>query len=316
MSDSLILDVSDWSIIDLTGPDARSFLHSFCTNDINRLAPGQGCEAFITNIKGRIVGHVFVCALSDFVRLLAVPGASEAVVPHLSKYLIGVETEIVDRTGDMHALLAAGSAAEELLHDIIGSAPPTDMSAHLTFEMNDASYWMARLPVTGAPTFLVSGADDAIEQLRETLTSRGVRPGTGADLEPLRIAAGFPWHGRDLTEENIAQEAGRTKSAISFEKGCYLGQEPIARLDAMGHTNQELRGLLVTGIDHIPSDARVFTGETDVGTITSAAHSSAHDGVVALAIIKTAQATPGTELEIDVSGQRVPATVFWPSLTQ
>jgi hypothetical protein len=142
----------------------------------------------------------------------------------------------------------------------------------------------------------------------------GIVPAGAAVFEALRIEAGFPRYGVDITDDNIAQEAGRTRQAISFTKGCYLGQEPIARLDAMGHVNRELRGVrLADGPVPLPMSA-VFDegGGQQVGTITSAALSYADNKPVALAMLKTHATRPGTNVQVRLgeSGAQE-GTVFW-----
>jgi folate-binding protein YgfZ len=130
----------------------------------------------------------------------------------------------------------------------------------------------------------------------------------------LRIEAGLPIYGVDLTDENLAQEAARTGDVISFTKGCYLGQEPIARIDAMGHVNRELRSLRISG-DSIPSPgARVFSdaaGSAAAGTVTSAAFSFGSNSPVAMALLRSSAAKPGTPVFVEVDGSLTPATVFW-----
>ena len=127
-----------------------------------------------------------------------------------------------------------------------------------------------------------------------------VTPAGGAVFEALRIEAGFPLYGVDISEDNIAQEAGRTKQAISFTKGCYLGQEPIARLDAMGHVNRELRGMRLAEGPVPRGQTPVFdeSGAQQVGTITSAAMSYADNKPVALAMLRAQATRPGTSVRV------------------
>ncbi|MCA9000002.1 MAG: hypothetical protein KDA80_23600, partial [Planctomycetaceae bacterium] len=92
--DAICFDLSEWSQITITGDERREFLHNFCTNDIKRLQPGQGCEAFVPDIRGRILGHVLVFATDSSLRLVAVPGSADAIAPHLRKYLLGNDAEV------------------------------------------------------------------------------------------------------------------------------------------------------------------------------------------------------------------------------
>jgi folate-binding protein YgfZ len=130
----------------------------------------------------------------------------------------------------------------------------------------------------------------------------------------LRIEAGLPIYGVDLTDDNLAQEAGRTGTAISFTKGCYLGQEPIARLDAMGHVNRELRSLRLSTSDVPLQGAAVFSdaaGAAPVGTATASAFSFGTNCAVALALLRSSVSAPGTQIFVETGISTVPATVFW-----
>src|SRR5690606_8042294 len=142
--------------------------------------------------------------------------------------------------------------------------------------------------------------------LQEAITAQGVALGSRDEFESLRIDAGFPHYGIDISEDNIAQEAARNEQAISFTKGCYLGQEPIARLDAMGHTNRQLCRL------HVDTDAAPQHGTAvrstegaDAGRITSAAKAPDGNGVVALAMLKSAFTAAGTPLKVALSDDDV-----------
>jgi tRNA-modifying protein YgfZ len=305
---ALMFELAGFSQIEIAGPDGKSFLHSFCTNDINRLQPGQGCEAFIPNIKGRILGHVLAYATDDSLLLLAVPGAADAIVPHLQKYLLGVEAQVQDRSGERGLLCIAGSEAAERLESLTAAEMPQSVHEHRSVETPGGPVLLARTDLTLLPTYLLSGSVEAIDALRSRLADGPCQTGAPELLEALRIEAGFPWHGRDISEENIAQEAGRTERAISFTKGCYLGQEPIARLDAMGHTNKELRRLTVQGTG-IASGDPLLAGDKDVGTVTSAAFVPALNQTLALGMVRAQHAAPRTELLVRTDGETLDAVV-------
>jgi folate-binding protein YgfZ len=147
------------------------------------------------------------------------------------------------------------------------------------------------------------------------LCDAGIRP-AGADVwTAIRIEAGLPLYGVDITDDNLAQEVGRTKSAISFTKGCYLGQEPIARIDAMGHVNRELRGLRLSSGPIPAAGSSVFadpSGTQVIGTVTSVAISYRTEMPVAIAVLRLNALTPGTQVWVKTDRQNVSATVFWP----
>jgi folate-binding protein YgfZ len=140
------------------------------------------------------------------------------------------------------------------------------------------------------------------------------RPAGSLAFHALRIEAGMPLYGIDISEDNLAQEVGRTKQAISFTKGCYLGQEPIARIDALGHVNRELCGLkLSTGSAPPPGRAvNSEDGSKEIGSITSSVLSPLDNTPFALAYLKSQYLTPGTRVSIPIDDASIPATVFQP----
>ncbi len=282
----MFFDLSDWSQISITGPDRKSYLHSFCTNDINKLKTGECCEAFVPDIKGRILGHVFIISEEDQLLLLAVPGANGLLTPHLTKYLLGVEATVSDTTNDNGLLCLVGEGVTDSVDRAV------------------------RVDITNQPTFLVSGQLKEIEVLKRQLQDDKFTEGSPEQFEQLRIEAGFPYAGQDISDANIAQEAARTGKAISFTKGCYLGQEPIARLDAMGHTNKELRGLHIEGSEVAPGSV-VLSEEKEIGMISSVAKRD--DGTcVALAMLKSKFTQPGTSVAVVTDTGTFPAKVYWP----
>ncbi len=284
--DPMFLDLSNWSQITITGPDRKSYLHSFCTNDINKLKTGECCEAFIPDIKGRILGHVFVISREEHLKLIAVPGANEILTPHLTKYLLGVDATVTDVTSENGLLCLVGEGATNFI----------DLAVCVN--------------ITNLPTYLVDAQLTQIKAVKHQLKNHGLAEGSPELFERLRIEAGFPYVGRDISDANIAQEAARTEQAISFTKGCYLGQEPIARLDAMGHTNKELRGLHIKGSEVVVGST-VLSEENEIGTITSVAQRD-DATCVALAMLKSKFTQPGTSVAVVTNTGTFPAKVYWP----
>ena len=288
-----LFDVSDRTQFELRGRDRAKFLHSFCTNDIQNLPEGQGCEAFLLNVMGRMLGHVAVFAAADALWVDGVPGQETALIAHLDKYLIREDVEFVAHSADYGELWLAGPEVLGLLTAVlgIGDLSAEELLTQQTLHWQGTSLWLRRIDWLGAPGWLVSGPQAAVDGLRQALVSHGVTTGSPEVLESLRIEAGYPVYGRDLSAENLAQEAARTPRSISFRKGCYLGQEPVARLDALGHTNKELRRLKWAGTTVPPAGTAIFdpTGAIPAGVITSAApvYDATEPTVAAIAFVKT-----------------------------
>lgn len=292
-----IYDVSDRAQVELLGADRAKFLHGFCTNDIKALLPGQGCEAFLTNIKGRVLGHVFVFATSQSIWLDTVPGQGSAVISHLDRYLIREDVQFVDRSAERGELLVTGRHAAHLLM----LDPDLPRYGSTTREALGRPFDVRRVDLLGEPGYLLSIERSVIESTRISMLAAGCVAGTAEQLESRRIEAGFPVYGRDITEDNIAQEVARTPQCISFTKGCYLGQEPIARLDAMGHTNRELRRVLFNAGSVPASGAALIAADSDeeAGRLTSVAPLASESGTIAtLGYLKTKFSRPETRVRL------------------
>lgn len=271
-------ELHDWTVLRLSGPDRKAFLHSFCTNDINGMALNSACEAFITNARGRILGHVIVIDQAEQLLLLSVPEAAVVLVPHLQMYSLGRDVEILNVSAGSVVHCLTGPLAEEAVLKLATS--------------------VSRYDFLGQPTWLSVQSTQDGRRPPAPFATAGIPLGTPEVLQTLRVAAGFPWCGRDLTDENLAQEAARTSQCIHFRKGCYLGQEPIARLDAMGHTNRELRLLATPGLMTIAAGTSVLSGDTIVGQVTSSAISVLHQETLSLAVVRVKHGSPGTKLMV------------------
>jgi folate-binding protein YgfZ len=309
-----LFDWTDHGLIELTGSDRVRFLHSFCTNDIKRLIAGSGCEAFVTNVKGRILGHLWIEAGDTALRLDFGTVATERLLTHLERYIINEDVVVTDRSSDLGELLVIGPRAAESLVPLSADVRRLAPLQHLDVAGPSSGIRVSRRGVDDLPAYVVCGPHGVLGEAWEKIKEAGARPAGATIWSALRIEAGLPIWGVDLTDENLAQEAGRSASAISFTKGCYLGQEPIARLDAMGHVNRELRSLRITG-EAIPSPgAGVFAdaaGSAAVGGVTSAAMSFGSDGPVALALVRSSVSAPGSAVFVEAATTLAPATVFW-----
>lgn len=271
------VELADWTSITLTGQDRQTFLNNFCTNDIKRLQPDEHCEAFILNVKGKILGHGLVHSRPEELVFITVPDQAERLIAHLDRYIIREDVQLHDTTAERKYLLIAGGDGA---------------GARLT--RNRWIHW--RLLETEVCGILESSSDGRAA-LREELRTDGAKPCSGPALAALRIESGTPLFAVDFDEENLPQEVGRNEQAISFTKGCYLGQETVARIDALGHVNQRLVGVRFAG-DAIPAVGTELTsGGTAAGRVTSAAYSPRLGAPLALAMLRRNFIAPGSKLE-------------------
>jgi folate-binding protein YgfZ len=303
-----VFDVSDRTRLQMTGPDAASFLHRFCTNQVQALPPGLGCEAFLCNIKGRILGHILAFVGEAAVRIDTSPGQAEALMSHLQKYHLLEDFLLEDVTSATFAFLVSGPRAVETLAAVGFDAAQLQPIAWQLF----GGVAVRRIDLLGVPGFLVDGPIDSGDEVWQRLVATGAVAAGRDALTALRIEAGVPEYPIDLSDDNLAQEANRTAEAISFNKGCYLGQEPIARLHAMGHVNRELVcvefDLPTDGAADqlVPAPGIVLLHpdkpDKQIGTLTSTAWSPTRQKAVGLGILRSQFATPGTEVPTAAGG--------------
>lgn len=298
--------------LELTGKDRQKYLHNFCTNEIRNLQPGQSSEAFVTTIQGKIKAHIFAFADEKSLWVDSNTGYEDLLFAHFDKYLISEDVQIARRSGDFVEYYATGSEVLARLSAL--GLPTADLAAHCHRRANLAGIDIAvrRVDWLASPGCLLQVPVSAAEIAWKALVGGGLTPAGRAAFDGLRILAGFPEHGVDLTEANLAQEAARTELAINFNKGCYLGQEPIARIDSMGHVNQELRGLRLASGPGATAGAKVILpGEVrEAGVVTSAGWDYSANVPVAMALLKRNYLSPGTKLNVVVGDTEVSATVF------
>jgi len=283
----------DRSQLALRGADRASFLHNLCTNDIKKLTPGTGCEAFLLNAQGKTLGHVYVFAEDDQLVLDTVAGQGEFLGRHLDRYLIREKVEIAPLPSQ-HDLLLAGAQAAGALQKAGVSALPSEHGMHTRATLGERSVGIRKVDLAGADSWLISCDRDEVERVWNTLIAADVQPCGSAAAEAARIAAGTPLFGREITDANLPQELNRDHKAISFTKGCYLGQETVARIDALGHVNRLLVGLRGAGMSAPAIGAELLVDGKPIGAVTSVACSLRFGGPIALGYVRRALAQPGT----------------------
>ncbi len=297
--------------IEISGADRASFLHNFCTNHIKGLSTGQGCEAFVTSIKGRILFHVLVFAAADSLWIETEPGQGPDLIAHLERYIITEDVQLADRTGELGQLYFSGSGAEGLLSQTL--ATPWTLLPNPSQTLL-AGVLVRKFSFGSAPGFSLVVPHTALDEWRLKLIAAGAVEAPNELFEALRIEAGFPKHGVDLTEDHLAQEANRTKLAISFTKGCYLGQEPIARIDALGHVNRSLCGVVTDEQVAFPVGSEVFAtrdAPAPAGHLTSSAVWPLTNRGIGLGLLRREIARDGAGCFIGPT--RIPAQVrLWP----
>lgn len=279
---------SAFSRIIVTGTDRASFLHNFCTNNIRDLKAGHSVEAFFADVRARVLGFGYVVATESRHEIWQPVARPERLFKHLSRYVIREDVQFDVPSDDGIAVFRTEEDTGSNTIPI-AAASSSGLGMRLQFWWNQQSL-LAVTNEYAAPADVVTGLAPASRQI------------SASEYNALRIAERFPAPGVDITDEHLAPEAGRNPSAISYTKGCYLGQEPIARLDAMGHVNRLLKCVTVRGKVGLTGAEVQAEAGASLGVITSSA--TIGDDSLGLAILKLAHPArfvvwpDGTKLEV------------------
>lgn len=285
-----LLDRSGRGQLALNGPDTAEYLQGQLTNDVEALEPGEGCYAALLDRKGHMQADMRVLRTAPEMLLLDTePEALEAARRHLEMYRIGREVELEDRTGAWTIYSLIGPRSAE-----IAGTPPFPEHACEDRSLGGAACLAAG--TTWGIDLIVAGDEAAL--LRSALIDAGAVEVGGEAVEILRIESGTPRFGAEMGTATMPAEAGIVERAVSFTKGCYIGQETVARLHYKGKPNRHLRGLVLSG--PAAPGATLTLAEKEVGEIGGACVSPAH-GPIALAILRR-EAEPGSELAVGEDG--------------
>jgi folate-binding protein YgfZ len=302
----LLFDLTGRGEIALTGKDRVPFLHGLVTNDVKKLRPGDGCAAAFLGPKGKLLAELVVLAAPDELVVDCPAELGAALEQLFRKYLVFGDVSIEDRTATTGVLHVEGSGAEEVLRNGTGLAPPVEPHSSVSTHGMRA----VRESRGGFPGLDFRVPRTSADSVRSRLLGAGAVPSSLSVLESARIEAGIPRWGAELTEGVLPDEAGLpARGWVSYTKGCYIGQETVARIRTYGHVNRNLVGLVVDGASAPAPGAGIRAGEARVGAVTSATLSERLGKAVALGYVKRESAAPGTSLTVDTSGGPQPAVV-------
>ena len=289
----------DWTTLHITGGDRLDWLHNFCTNEVRSLQPGEGCEAFVTNVKGKIAGHCFVLATDDTIVALTTPGQAATLLAHFERYIISEDVQLSDVSHQTSWTLLAGDDSKmQLSHLILGHAQlPHRPWTHLETKTHAGEMQVVCAAPLTEGGWLLGGPQDDANRLLEWFDVESIAPLDERQFAALRIQARWPLYGVDLDATNLPQEANRTEQAICFTKGCYLGQETVARIDALGHVNQQLAVLRFDSRDPAPAGTELTSDGVVVGRVSTSGPSPDDQGPLALAMIRRQALQTGTRLQ-------------------
>ena len=273
-----LVDRSERGRLALTGPEAKAFMQGQVTNDVESLVPGTGCYAAFLTHKGKMLGDLRILDTGAELLLDTERAALQALFNMIRRYKLGMDVELHKRTLETAQLSLVGPAAR-------AAAPGPD-------EHDNAASEIGGRPVLRVTTDLGCDVICAAGHAADVRAALDVPEVGEAAAEIVRVESGRPRWGLELDENVIPQEAGLNERAVSFEKGCYVGQETVARLHYRGKPNRHLRGLRLG--QPVPTGTPLLLGEREVGRVASSVESP-RLGPIALALVRR-QAEPGAVL--------------------
>ena len=303
-----LLDRSMVGKVVVTGRDRATFLQGMLSNDIKALQPGQGCPAAFLDAHGKVVSLLAVYVLEDRILLELPAGSTDKFLQTIDKFLIS-EKAYFEASDDGYVVLSVqGPGAEKALADLAGAPLAAEPYSHQEVSIAGEPVRIVRRSHAASPGFDCWAAAAHGPALWKALREAGGAPVGAEATEVLRVEAGIPAFGADVDENLILPET-RLDQLVSYTKGCYIGQETVARVKYRGHVNRGLSGLVVEGKEVPTSGDVVLAEDKEVGRVTSAVHSIALGKPIALGYVRREHFEPGSAVAVRVRDQLVPARV-------
>lgn len=278
--------IAQRDFIRVTGGDAAKFLHNFCTAEIKALEENAATEAFFLNVKGKVISYAVITRDAEGFVIAIDAGQAASLMEHLDRYIISEDVELTDASDRWAEVIAAGPKAADWLSSLGFTSLPAmreAVASEPAFGKLSAIAWS----LGEQPVYRIWVAESEAANLCEALVQFGGSLLEEQAMEILRIESAFPRFGVDITDANLAQEVDRNEQTISLVKGCYLGQETVARLDALGHVNKLLVRIFAADATELQPGEELIDADKTVGQITSAVFSPLRNGVVGLAYVRT-----------------------------
>lgn len=303
-----LFDRSDRGLAIVKGPDRAAWLHNMLTNAVKTVDANAGVYAFALDVRGRVQFDANVLVLPDEIWLDIDLAALPAALAHLNKFLIMEKAEIADDSVKFARLGVSGPQARQVAATL-GIANFDALPALENCWIDGGAARVFRHDFTGLPGFeLIVPAHSAAAWWTRLSDQLKVRPVGFDALDVLRIEAGIPWLGRDINEKTVAPETGQIERAISYKKGCYLGQEVVERMRS--HGTQARRLVKLTADDaaglSLPAPLRLMDLDQELGRITSLAKHPSKKGWFGLGYLRAAIETP---VVLHAGGTAVPVLV-------
>jgi folate-binding protein YgfZ len=294
-----LIDLSASGRIVVSGSEAVMFLNGLITNDMKTLAANSWMPAAFPNVQGRLLAAVRVLNLSDRFLIDTEPATHLKVLELLSRFTLAGDFRVTDATEEIATLSVQGQGAANIVRAVLGDlAADLERGKVLTVPFRESTVTLICATHTAEAGFdLFVSADKSSELQRALIDAGAVVVGEDAS-EILRIEAGIPHYGVDMDETTVLSETN-LDDAISFTKGCYIGQEIIVRIMHRGHVAKKLTGLIFEGQEKIESGTKVLSdNDQEIGRITSSTISSRMQRAIALGYVKYDYLAAGTKIKV------------------
>jgi folate-binding protein YgfZ len=312
-----IFDLSFRSRLCLAGSDRARFLHGQVTNDVKKLRVGEGCYAAITTNKGKMESDLDIFNLPDELLLDFEPGLSEKISQRLEKFIVADDVQIVDVLSHYGLLSVQGPKAENVVRalNLFPEIPAKQLDSVKISDTTLGEIYLAnnlRLGTGGFDLFVPNNSLGAVvDKLIAGAKQTGGRATGWTAFETARVEAGIPRFGADMDGTNIPLECGIESRAVSYNKGCYIGQEVINRIHSVVHVTRELRGLrLADDLKMLPARGdKLFSNGKEIGFITSAVKSPSLNTSIALGYVRREANQIGNSLTLRTAAGESPAKI-------
>ena len=301
MEGGALFDVTERGLVTVTGADAGAFLHRLLANEVRGLPPGQGSRNLLLTGKGKIVHDFELAPVEGGYHLSTPPGAAPDLMAKLDMYLFAEQVELQDSSETSAPLELCGPEAAARIEAVLGAPPPADFHQPASTTFAGRPCTVVALPVAGSPGWRLDAGPEAAEDLFRALCDAGATPAGVAVRDILRVEAGRALWGADV-DENVYPQEARLTDAFSLDKGCYIGQEVVAKIDTYGGLNKCLFALAVDHDDPVPAGTRLMIDDEgewrDLGVVTSWAYSFVLDTGLVLAYVKRRHQAVGTKFRL------------------
>lgn len=293
-----LIDLSDRGRILVSGSEAVMFLNGLITNDMKTLAANSWMRAAFPNVQGRLLAVVRILNRADGFLLDTEKATHQKVVQLLDRFTMAGDFRVTDLTSQTACYSVQGSQSAPIMGQVLGEVTLPEPGQVVAVKLNQADVTIIRDTHTADDGFDLFFERSDADLLRTTLTGAGIKPVSEATAEVLRIEAGLPRYGLDMDETTIVTETN-LDDAVSFTKGCYLGQEIIVRIKHRGHVAKKITGIAFPDRAEIENGAKILSvDDKEIGRITSFTFSPRLNHTIALGYVKYDYCEAGTEVRV------------------